>query len=285
MTNTTAPTANPTRSTADPGPALHRVGRRALAGRTALVTGAGTGIGAATAAALATAGARVVLTGRRADRLQAVTERLTAELADAGTEVPELVAVTADVTDAAALTMALDRARDQLGAGFDLVSANAGSMFAAPFASADPGEWQRMLDTNVLGLLNTARATTDDLMAAGARGGPADLVLVSSIGARVAMPGYAVYFASKAAVSHLATNLHIEFGPRGVRVHSIEPGMTKSDLGQDMSDEASRQALADFAVAVPPMPASAIADAITFAVAQPPVVTISSMVVLPTHQI
>lgn len=266
------------------GAAPNRVARGALAGRTALVTGAGSGIGAATAAALAAAGARVVLTGRRLDRLQSVSARLTTELAAGGHEPPAVDLVEVDVTDAGSLTAALDRARQRLGGGFDLVCANAGSMFAAPFPTADPAEWRRMLDTNVIGLLNTARATTDDLLTAGTKGGPSDLVLISSIGAHMVMPGYAVYFASKAAVSHLATNLRAEFGSRGVRVHAIEPGMTQSELGQDMSDADSRKALADFTIQVPPMPATAIADAISFCAAQPPVVNIASMIVLPTHQ-
>ncbi|TWS21185.1 SDR family NAD(P)-dependent oxidoreductase [Tsukamurella asaccharolytica] len=241
-----------------------------LKNRTALVTGAGTGIGAATAAALAAAGARVALVGRRADRLAAVAAETGAAYA------------AADVGDRAGLTAAVAELREQVGR-FDLVVANAGAMLAAPFDTADQDEWDRMVSTNVTGLLNTGRATIDDLTAA-AESGPADLVLVSSIGAHMVLPGYAVYTATKAAVTHLTTNLRAEFGPRGVRVRAIEPGMTESDLGQDMSDEGAREFLRQFTVDNPPIPASAIADAVVWSSAQPANVNVASMIVLPTTQ-
>ncbi|GAA4387723.1 SDR family oxidoreductase [Tsukamurella soli] len=243
-----------------------------LTGRTALITGAGSGIGAATAVALAGAGARVALLGRRADRLTQVARGIDGAAYAA-----------ADVTDRAALREAVRELRSTVGP-FDLVCANAGAMLAAPFDTADEHEWERMVATNVTGLLTTARATIDDLLSAAADGRPADLVLTSSIGAHMVLPGYAVYTATKAAVTHLTTNLRAEYGPRGVRVRAIEPGMTESDLGQDMADPSAREFLQEFIVDNPPIPAAAIAESIRWSAALPAQVNVASMIVMPTVQ-
>ncbi|GAA1006259.1 SDR family oxidoreductase [Nocardiopsis tropica] len=242
-----------------------------LQNRIALVTGAGTGIGAATATALAAAGARVALVGRRVERLAQVA-------ANTGG-----IYASADVADRAALTAAVAELRDKTGR-FDLVVANAGVMLPAPFDTADEDDWERMVATNVTGLLTTARATIGDLTSAAADGNPADLVLTSSIGAHIVLPGYPVYNATKAAVSHLATGLRAEFGLRGVRVRAVEPGMVESELGTGVTDLQAREALRQFAVENPPIPASALADAIVWSASLPPAVNVASMIVLPTVQ-
>lgn len=251
-----------------------------LTGRTALVTGAGTGIGAATALALAAAGARVALLGRRVDRLDDVA----ASIADLTGRDDRAAVAVADVADRPRLAAAIDEARTELGSDFDLVCANAGVMLAAPFDEAPTDEWDAMVATNITGLLNTARTTIDDLTRTAAAGRPTDLVLISSIGAHITLPGYAVYTATKAAVTHLATNLRAELGPRGVRVRAIEPGMTESDLGQHMSNEQARAFLAEFTRTTPPMPASAIADSVVWSASLPAGTNVASLVVLPTIQ-
>lgn len=242
-----------------------------LAGRIAVVTGAGSGIGEATARALAARGARVALLGRREARISAVANEIGG------------LAIPVDITDQAALEQASERVRSELGA-VDLVVANAGAMLAAPFEQQQRSEWQRMLEVNVLGLADTARTFAPALLAAGEAGAPADLVLISSIGAHLTMADYTVYFATKAAVAHLSRNLRAEWGPRGVRVRAVEPGMTASELGEDMASVATREALAAFAQQVPPIPAAALGEAIAWSAEQPVGVNISVLEVLPTHQ-
>ncbi|KQR98935.1 short-chain dehydrogenase [Williamsia sp. Leaf354] len=251
-----------------------------LTGRVALVTGAGSGIGAATALALAEAGVRVALVGRRRDRLVDVAE----QIAQTVPEAPPATVVVADVTDTQGVTEAVRRARTEMGVPFDLVCANAGSMLAAPIDSADTAEWDTMISTNIAGVLATVRATVDDLTEAGGAGRAADLVVTSSIGAHLVLPGYAVYTATKAAVTHLGTNLRAELGPRGVRVRVVEPGMTESELGDHMSDPDAREWLARFAIENPPMPASAIAESVRWSASLPVGVNVASMIVLPTGQ-
>jgi NADP-dependent 3-hydroxy acid dehydrogenase YdfG len=250
--------------------------RLPLAGRVAVVTGATSGIGAATARRLASDGASVALVGRREERLR----DLAAELRDASQA--DVTRVTADVSDGDAVERAAVSIRDKLGR-VDLVVANAGVMLPAPFETADTTEWDRMLDTNVRGLLATGRAFADDLLAA-AEGGPADLVHVGSIGGHMVFLNYGVYAATKAAVAHLTRNLRAELGPRGVRVKNVEPGLVRTELGDHASDAGIRESLAAWRDEVGPLPAEDIADAIAFAVAAPPRMNVAELIVLPTVQ-
>jgi NADP-dependent 3-hydroxy acid dehydrogenase YdfG len=249
-------------------------GARPLAGRVAVVTGATSGIGAATARRLAADGASVALIGRREERLR----DLVAELDGAAT-----VPVATDVTNRAALERLAEDVRAELGP-VDLVVANAGVMLAAPFDQADTAEWDRMLDTNVRGLVHTGRAFARDLLDAAAEGGPADLVLVGSIAGHQVFPNYGVYGATKAAVAHLARNLRTELGPRGVRVKNVEPGLVGTELGDDMQDAGIREALADWRSDIGALSPDHIADAIAYAVAVPPHVNVAELIVLPTTQ-
>jgi NADP-dependent 3-hydroxy acid dehydrogenase YdfG len=246
-----------------------------LTGRVAVVTGAGSGIGAATAARLAADGAAVALVGRRAERLDEIAAGIESS---AG-----VVTVAADVADADAVAQVAERVRAELGV-VDLVCANAGAMLAAPFESAPIDQWDRMLDVNLRGLLLTGRAFIDDLLAAADRGARADLVVTGSIGSRLTFPTYGVYCATKAAVAHLARNLRVEYGPRGVRVKNIEPGLTDSELGDDMSDAAGREVLATMRTRMRSLDAADIAAAIAFAVAAPAHVNVAELIVVPTGQ-
>jgi NADP-dependent 3-hydroxy acid dehydrogenase YdfG len=157
-------------------------------------------------------------------------------------------------------------------------------MLAAPFDTADTGEWAAMIDTNVRGLINTGRAFIDDLLAAAADGREADLVHVGSIGGHVVIPTYAVYGATKAAVAHLTRDLRAELGPRGVRVRTVEPGLTDTELGAAMQDPDARRFLADFRTQYPSIPAADIAEAITWSAALPARVNVAELIVVPTAQ-
>ena len=132
--------------------------------RTAVITGAASGIGAATARRLVASGARVALIARRADRLQALTD----ELGDAALAVP------ADVTDPDALNAAAAVVEERFGT-VDLVVANAGVMLPAPVGELRVDEWRRMIDLNLVGVLETVRVFLPALER-GARRSRADLL-------------------------------------------------------------------------------------------------------------
>lgn len=248
----------------------------ALTTRTAVVTGAASGMGAATARLLAANGARVALLARRTGRIDA----LAAEIAAAG---GQALAVTADITDQASVDAAAKAVHDTYGP-VDLVVNNAGVMLANPLADGRIDEWTRMIDTNLTGALRIVRAFTADLTAAAADGRTADLVNVSSIASHVSFPAFAVYGATKAALTQLSTALRTELGPLDVRVSAVEPGLTDTELGGHIDNPALREGLGDMFAAIPALGADDIADLIAYTVSRPRHVNLRHQVVLPTRQ-
>ncbi|MEU9991933.1 SDR family oxidoreductase [Streptomyces sp. NPDC007971] len=247
-----------------------------LAGRTAVVTGAASGIGEAVARRLAAEGARVALFARRADRLEAVAGKIRAEGGEA-------LVVAADVTDDASVEAARDRVHETFGP-VDLVVNNAGVMLPNPVDDGRLDEWQRMIDTNVTGVLRVVRAFTADLVAAAAEGRTADLVNVSSIGAHAVYPTYAVYGATKAAVTFLSQSLRSEFGPRDVRVTNIEPGLTDTELKNHVDSEELSGQLDGMVEAIGTLAAAEVADVVAYVSSRPRHVNLRQIMVLPTRQ-
>jgi NADP-dependent 3-hydroxy acid dehydrogenase YdfG len=244
-----------------------------LTGRVAVVTGASSGIGEATARALAAGGASVALLARRSDRIEAIAGDLGAPAH----------AVAVDVTEPEAVLAAADEVTERLGRP-DLVVANAGVMLAATIDKAHTDEWERMIDVNVTGVLDTVRAFTPALLAA-AEDGPADLVTISSIAARERFAQYAVYGATKAAVTALAEGLRLELSPRSVRVTNIEPGLITSELRDYMTDAEARESIREWVAATPPIPANHVGDLIAFLASRPAEVNVPQVTVMPTAQV
>jgi NADP-dependent 3-hydroxy acid dehydrogenase YdfG len=140
-----------------------------------------------------------------------------------------------------------------------------------------------MIDTNVTGVLHVLHAFSGDLVEAAADG-PADLVNISSIGAHVPFPSYAVYGATKAAVTHLSATLRTELGPKGVRVTNVEPGLTSTELGDHVdSAELSAQLDGMFDVLEALDPAE-IADLVGYITSRARHVNLRQVIVLPTGQ-
>jgi len=248
-----------------------------LAGRTAVVTGAASGIGEAVAVALAAQGAKVALLARRAERLEAVVGKIRA---DGG----QALAVVADVTDGASVDAAVERVHEAYGS-VDLVVNNAGVMLPNPIEEARVDEWQRMIDTNVTGVLRVIGAFAEDLTAAAAQGRSADLVNVSSIGAHITgFTNYAVYGATKAAVTHLSALLRSEFGPRDVRVTNIEPGLTESELVSHIDNDGLREQVGGMIDAVGTLSSAEVADVVAYVTSRPRRVNLRQIMVLPTRQ-
>ncbi|MFC7843907.1 SDR family oxidoreductase [Streptomyces sp. NPDC057382] len=248
-----------------------------LAGRTAVVTGAASGIGEAVAVLLAEQGARVALLARREERLAVIAGKIRA---DGG----QALAVAADVTDETSVTDAAERIHGAYGT-VDLVVNAAGVMLPHPVDARRTDEWQRMIDTNVTGVLRVIGAFTADLVAAAADGRSADIVNISSIAAHLGFPNYAVYGATKAAVTYLSQTLRGEFGPRDVRVTNIEPGFVESELRTHISDaELSRQ-VEGMLEEVGALSAQELADLVAYAASRPRRVNLRQIVALPTRQV
>ncbi|MEU5888682.1 SDR family oxidoreductase [Streptomyces sp. NPDC047461] len=247
-----------------------------LSGRTAVVTGAASGIGEAIAVLLAARGAKVALLARRQERLDAVVEKIRA---DGG----QALAVVADVTDDSSVDAAVERIRAAYGA-VDLVVNSAGVMLPNPVDDGRVDEWQRMIDTNVTGVLRMIRAFTADLVGAAAEGRTADLVNISSIGAHITFPNYAVYGATKAALTYLSQSLRGEFGPRDVRVTNVEPGLTQTELASHIDSEGLREQIGGMVDAVGALSAEEVADVVAYVAGRPRHVNLRQIMVLPTRQ-
>jgi short-subunit dehydrogenase len=184
-----------------------------------LITGASSGIGAALARELAREGAALVLMGRRRERL----ERLCAELAATGAKA---VAHVGDVTRRADLDAAVALAVARFGR-LDMAVANAGFGVVGRFESLAVEDYRRQFETNVFGLLGTAKACLPELEKARGR-----LVLIGSVAGYIATPNASPYAMSKFAVRALAMALGPELAPRGVTVTLISPGFVASEIRQ-----------------------------------------------------
>jgi short-subunit dehydrogenase len=186
-------------------------------GAVVLITGASAGIGAALAREFAHRGARVALTARRTDRLEA----LAAELRAGGTEA---LVVAADVTHDGDMDKAAAIARETFGR-IDVVVANAGFGVVGFLESLTLDDYRRQFETNVFGVLRTIYATLDDLKRSRGR-----LAIIGSVSGHLATPHGSPYSMSKFAVRALAEALRNEVRAAGVAVTLISPGFVESEL-------------------------------------------------------
>ncbi|MFH8630821.1 SDR family oxidoreductase [Streptomyces lydicus] len=234
--------------------------------KTVVITGASSGIGEATARRLAAGGHRVFLGARRTDRLAALTGRLV----DAGgTAAYRRV----DVTDADDVCAFVDTARAAFGR-VDVMVNNAGVMPLSPLEALRVADWDRMLDVNVRGVLHGIAAALPVMRSQG--GG--HFVTIASVGAYEVSPTAAVYCATKFAVRALSEGLRQESGG-DIRVTVVSPGVTESELADSLTDPQARRVMETYRSAA--LPAAAVADAIAYAVAQPPQVDVNELVVRP----
>jgi NADP-dependent 3-hydroxy acid dehydrogenase YdfG len=247
-----------------------------LHGRVAVVTGASSGIGEATAEKLAALGAHVVVLARRAERLRELAARIEKNGGSA-------TAITADVTDKAAVQAAADRVTAELG-GADLLFNNAGVMLPAPIEELATDQWQRQIDLNVTGLMNAIAAFTPQLVRAAQERGVADLVNTSSIAAQNIFPTFAVYSATKAYVTHLSRHLRTELGPKNVRVSAIEPGIVGTELQDHVTDQGALDWLEGSKSAMEWLTPQDIADTIGFLASLPPRANLQQVTIMPTAQ-
>ncbi|MFB7653210.1 MULTISPECIES: SDR family oxidoreductase [unclassified Streptomyces] len=231
-----------------------------------LVTGASSGIGEATAHRLAADGHRVFLGARRTDRLEKLAGRITAE---GGTAAFRRL----DVTDAADVRAFVSAATERWGR-VDVLVNNAGVMPLSPLAALKVDEWDRMIDVNVRGVLHGVAAVLPVMR----RQGGGHVVNIASVGAYEVVPTAAVYCATKFAVRALSEGLRQE-SDGSIRVSVVSPGVTESELADSISDPRAREDMKTYRSVA--LPASAIADAIAFAVSRPAGVDVNEIVVRP----
>jgi 2-hydroxycyclohexanecarboxyl-CoA dehydrogenase len=195
-----------------------------LAGKVALVTGAGQGIGRAIATKLAGEGAQVVVT----DVDEAAARQVAADL-------PGALAHRMDVTDRTAVQQVVDAVAAETGR-IDVLVNNAGWDKASPFVDSDPADWDRAIAINLYGVLHTCKAVVPLLVA---QGGGAVVNLGSDAG-RVGSSGEAVYSAAKGGVIAFTKSLARETARSQVRVNCVCPGPTDTALFASMGGDDPR---------------------------------------------
>lgn len=244
-----------------------------IAGKLILVTGASSGIGAACARRFAAEGADLVLWARRADRL----ERLAAEL---GTERRVKVSVAqVDVRDRGAV----DRAAEALvraGRTPDVLINNAGlASGMTKIQEGDPEDWDRMIDTNLKGLLNVTRAILPHMIARG-RG---HIVNIGSTAGHQTYPMGNVYNATKFGVRALTEGMNLDLAGTPIRVSSVDPGLVETEFSE-VRFHGDRQRAKSVYQGLKPLTADDVADTIAYVVNLPEHVNILDLVMMPTAQ-
>ncbi|MFH8406999.1 SDR family oxidoreductase [Streptomyces sp. NPDC018019] len=232
----------------------------------AVITGASSGIGAATARTLSGQGHPLLLLARRAARLDALG-------------LPDTLARSVDVTDADAVSAAVQEAEARYGPA-DLIVNNAGVMLLGEVAEQPADEWRRMLDVNVTGLLNGVRAVLPGMVGRG----HGTIVNVGSVAGRKSYPHHTVYSGTKFAVHGMSESLREEVAPHGVRVVTIAPGAVETELLSHTTDAAIKADYQAFKDAIDILTPEDVAAAISYAYQQPQRVTLREIVLAATAQ-
>ncbi|MEO1733007.1 MAG: SDR family oxidoreductase [Pseudomonadota bacterium] len=199
-----------------------------LTGRTALLTGASKGMGLAMATALAAHGASVVISARNRDPLEAAADGINNAVGRACAK-----AIPANAGHKDQLDMLVRTGQEQVGA-FDIVIGNAGVNPYYGVTSAIPDTaYEKTMATNVQSNLWLAQLTEPGMRD---RGG-GSMVFTSSIGAFKASEQLGIYGVSKLALIGLVRNLALEFGPNGIRVNALCPGLVKTEFARELWDK------------------------------------------------
>ena len=237
----------------------------------ALVTGASSGIGYAIAEALLEAGAKVALSARRSERLEALAGRFPAESS---------LVCPADLRSEAAIAKMFERIRSAWG-GIDILINSGGLGRNAPLTERATDAWREMLEVNVLGLCICTSEAIADMRE---RGDDGHVVHVSSMAAHRVPGGSGVYSATKYAVRALTEALRKELRGAGsnIRVSSVSPGFVETEFAEVYhgSPDAAQKSYGQFKV----LEAKDVADTVLHIVTAPKHVAIHDVLMRPTEQ-
>ena len=239
--------------------------------QTALITGATSGIGLAIATAFSTRNYRLILCGRRQERLDELKQTLGQDT--------DCYTLNFDVRDRAAVESTISSLPDEWKT-IDVLINNAGNAHGmGPIQEGDVDDWDAMIDGNVKGLLYVSRAITPGMVEHG-RG---HIVNISSIAGKQTYANGGVYCASKAAVEALSEGMRLDLTQHGIKVTNIAPGAVETEfsLVRFKGDDARAAKIYE---GFSPLTATDIADAVLYAVTAPPHVTIADMTILASAQ-
>jgi len=245
-----------------------------LRGKVALITGASSGIGEATALALAAEGAQVALAARRVDQLQSLARRIVDQ---GGQALP----LSADVADEAQVREMVGEVQTRWQR-LDILVNNAGVALVGPVERANPDDWRRMVNINLLGLMYTTHAVLPIMKEQGVGGA---IVNVSSVAGRTARAGFAAYNATKWGVNGFSEALRQEVNRYNIRVTIIEPGFVETSFAEHIPDPETKKEIKERIASIRLLQSKDIAAAIVYAVTQPSYVDINELLIRPTDEL
>lgn len=239
--------------------------------KTVLITGATSGIGRATARAFAKHSFKIILCGRREDRL--------AELQDELSQRTKVVTLLFDVRSKKDVFASISSLPEAF-ASIDILINNAGNAHGLdPIQNGDLEDWDAMVDINVKGLMYVSRAVIPGMI--DRRSG--HIINIGSTAAKEVYPNGNVYCATKHAVDALSQGMRMDLNPYGIRVGAIHPGMVETEFSEvRFKGDADRAA--NVYKGFTPLRAEDIADIIVFTVTRPAHVNIADLMVMPTAQ-
>ena len=239
--------------------------------RTALITGATSGIGRATAEAFADLDFRLILCGRRQERLDELDQRLRQQT--------EVITLNFDVRNWLEVDDAI-RSLPEEWRAIDILINSAGNAFGlSAIQDGDVDDWDLMIDGNVQGLLYVSKAVMPGMV----ERKQGHIVNISSIAGKETYANGAVYCASKAAVEAISTGMRLDLTQHGIKVTNIAPGAVETEFSV-VRFKGDTERAAKVYEGFTPLSAEDIADALVYAVTAPASVTIADMTILASVQ-
>ncbi|MCM4154896.1 SDR family NAD(P)-dependent oxidoreductase [Gramella sp. AN32] len=239
--------------------------------KTALITGATSGIGKSTAIRLGLEGYRVILCGRRLDRLEKLKSELSSET--------EVYILSFDVRNREEVFSQIETLPKAFK-NIDILINNAGNAHGLdPIQTGDMDDWDAMLDINVKGLLYVSKAIIPGMIT---RGG-GHIINIGSTAGKEVYPNGNVYCASKHAVDALTQGMRMDLNGKGIRVGAINPGLTETEFS-DVRFKGDAAKADKVYKGFDPLQAEDIAEIIHFVVSRPYHVNIADLTVMPTAQ-
>ena len=240
--------------------------------KTVLITGATSGIGLGCARKFAENGDRLILTGRNAEKLEAIRK----ELSEKGTQV---ITFAFDVRDNKAARMAIE-SLPQEWQQIDVLVNNAGlALGLEPEYEGNLNDWEIMIDTNIKGLLNMTRLIVPQMV----KRNSGHIINIGSVAGDAAYAGGNVYCATKAAVKALTDGLRIDVADTAVRVTNLKPGLVETNFS-NIRFKGDTERAAKLYQGIKPLTGDDIADVAVYAANAPAHVQIAEVLILATHQ-
>lgn len=200
-----------------------------LTGKVAIVTGSSRGIGRAIAEALAEQGAKVVISSRKQTACEDVANALNAKHGER-----RAIAIAASISDKDALQALVDRTMTAFNRIDVLICNAASNPYYGPMGGISDAAFRKILENNVLSNHWLVQMVASEMLGRG----EGSIIIISSIGGLTSSTVIGAYNISKAADFQLARNLAAEFGPRGVRVNCIAPGLVRTDFARALWENA-----------------------------------------------